>query len=112
MAVEVVDLLEMVEIDQNEGAFAALTGGQALKLAQQRAAIAKACGVVGEGVFKRFLFRHLERRECLIEIAGTAPSKQDDRNVEKECDGERWLPDSGQADCTGQHLRADHHEKD
>src|SRR4029078_10943487 len=88
VAVKVVDALEMVEVEQEQrsGSLGLHRAGQGV---HQFAAISEAGRGVGVGVPQRELLRCLIGVESFLQVLRAAPSEEDDRDVQKESDGER-----------------------
>src|SRR4029079_4224149 len=88
VAVEVVDALEMVEVEQKQCA-AKVAGERILAAAQQVAAIGEAGRRIGVGVALGGALGLLIGIERLLEVLRTPPTEQDDRDVEQERDLQR-----------------------
>ena len=106
---KVIDSFEVVEVEDQEDAASA--GVQHfIQRAHQLAPVAEAGRGVGVGVAPGEPFRRFIGFERFLEVLGTSPAKQDDRNVEQEsylqraggirqrrardCGGQIWLPNA------------------
>ena len=88
VAVEIVDALEMVEVEQQQDA-RALRLEHVLERAHQLAAVGKAGVGVGVGVALGQPFGRLIGVERVLQVLRTAPAEQDDGDVEQERDRQR-----------------------
>ena len=88
MAVKVVDALEMVEVENQEHACSAVVE-HFIQRAHQLAPVGEAGRGIGVGIALGEPLGRLIGFERFLEVLGTSPAEQDDRDVEQESDLQR-----------------------